>query len=686
MKVTIHILLCCGFLISCGRQPDDFDVVIYGGTSAGVIAAVQVHRMGMTAVLIEPGEHLGGLTSGGLGRTDTGNKSVIGGMSREFYQRLKQYYDQSDVWLYENKNDYSGYDIEADAIWGFEPHAAEEIYNEMLAETNVTVIKRERLDLNDGAMVHKNRIRKIRMQSGRVFRGDMFIDATYEGDLMAKAGVSYTVGRESNAKYNETLNGVQKRKSTNHQLKTGVDPYVEPGDPSRGVLPNVHPGDPGKDGQGDHRIQAYCFRMCLTDVPENRVAYPKPENYDEQEYELLFRNFEAGENSVPWLPGMMPNRKTDTNNRTGFSTDYIGKNYDYPEADYATRDSIVAAHERYQKGLMWTLANHPRVPRHIRDEISRWGLAKDEFVDNGNWPHQLYIREARRMIGEYVMTENDCKRKRIVNDPIGLGSYNMDSHNCQRYITADGFARNEGNIEVSPRGAYLISYRSITPKRDEIQNLLVPVCLSASHIAYGSIRMEPVFMILGQSAAAAAVLADKSGIPVQDIDYHQLRKQLLQDNQVLDLPAADVPHPDIDPKSLEGIVVDDSDALPRGSWRASHDQKPYVGGSYLHDQNGGKGSRWATYETRLPKSGRYEVRLSYTALQDRADRVPVRIDHSNGSDMVYIDQTRQPDIDHLFVSLGVYTFRADQRASVFISNKNTNGTVILDAVQWIPVP
>ena len=353
---------------------------------------------------------------------------------------------------------------------------------------------------------------------------------------MAVSGVSFTVGRESNQAYGETLNGVQKAQAVYHQFRDGVDPYAVPGDPSSGLLPGVHDEDPGEDGQADTHVQAYCFRMCLTDVEENRIPYPKPEGYDEKQYELLLRNFEAGEDGMPWLPGMMPNRKTDTNNRTGFSTDYIGMSDAYPEADYQTRAKIIQEHETYQKGLMWTLANHPRVPENIRTEIARWGLAKDEFTDNGNWPHQLYIREARRMTGEYVVTENDCRRLVIVEDPIGLGSYTMDSHNCQRYVTPEGWVKNEGDVEVSPGGAYLISYRAIVPKKQEIQNLLVPVCLSASHIAYGSIRMEPVFMILGQSAATAASLAIDEGTAVQDVDYDLLEKRLLEDKQVLDLP------------------------------------------------------------------------------------------------------------------------------------------------------
>jgi len=535
MKKIFSALLLILSVASCNSEKP-IDIVIYGGTSAGVAAAIQASRMGNSVILVEPGDHLGGMTSGGLGRTDSGDKSVIGGISREFYQRLKDYYDQPGAWIHETPSDYEGYQPDQDAIWGFEPHVAEMVYEKMLEESEVRVIKGERLDLSRGVILDSSAIQAIRMESGLELKGRVFIDATYEGDLMALAGVSYTVGRESNQTYGETLNGVQKAQAIYHQFVDGVDPYVVAGDPASGLLSGVHGDDPGTDGEGDDLVQAYCFRMCLTDVKENMVPYPRPDNYDELRYELLLRNFEAGEEGMPWLPGLMPNRKTDTNNRTGFSTDNIGMNYDYPEADYETREAIIREHEDYQKGLMWTLANNTRVPEHIRSEIARWGLAGDEFTDNGNWPHQLYIREARRMIGEYVITENDCRRLIIVPDPVGMGSYTMDSHNCQRYVTEEGWVKNEGDVEVSPGGAYLISYRAITPRRGEAENLLVPVCLSASHIAYGSIRMEPVFMILGQSAAAAASLALDSGTPVQELDYALLREQLLKDGQILDLP------------------------------------------------------------------------------------------------------------------------------------------------------
>jgi len=673
----------CTFLFFNCTRTRTYDIVIYGGTSAGVAAAVQAARMDKSVVLIETDKHVGGLTSSGLGKTDTGDPAVIGGVSREFYQRIKKYYDNPEAWAYGDQDSYGSYNPDSDAMWRFEPKVAEHVFEQMLDEENVPVLYGEHLDRNNRLEIDDWEIKRIHLASGRKINGKMFIDATYEGDLMAEAGVSYTIGRESNQKYNETLNGVQKARSTNHQLKKGVDPYVVPGDPESGLLPYVHGNDPGKDGQGDHRIQAYCFRMCLTDMEENKVSFQKPENYDEQDYELLFRNFKAGENSVPWLPGMMPNRKTDTNNRTGFSTDFIGQNYDYPEADYETREQIIKAHENYQRGLMWTLANHPRVPEHIRNEVSKWGLAKDEFVDNNNWPHELYIREARRMIGDYVVTEHDCKRQRLVEDPVGLGSYNMDSHNCQRYVTKEGFARNEGNIEVSPRGAYMISYGALVPKKDEIANLFVPVCLSASHIAYGSIRMEPVFMILGQSAATAAAIAVEDEVAVQDVDYAKLREQLLKDGQILDLPPEDLPQPDIKKESLEGIVIDDADALPRGSWVSSTSVHPYVGGNYLHDQNGGKGSRWAHYEVMLPQQGWYEVRMSYTPHQNRATNVPVTIHHGRGTETVTVNQQKAPPIDNLWISLGEFYFTSKHKADVFITNKNTDGYVILDAVQFL---
>ncbi len=513
---------------------DRFDVVVYGGTSAGVTAAVQCSRMGKSVVLVEPTQFLGGLTTGGLGATDIGNKRAIGGLSREFYQRIHKKYLEPDRWTRETRESYfKNRAKNEDTMWTFEPSVATQVFNEMIAEAKVPVIFGARLDLKKGVIKEGTRIAKIVMENGRALEGSVFIDATYEGDLMAKAGVSYHVGRESNDTYGETINGLQMLGTVHHQLVKQVDPFVKRGDPASGLLPGVTPMPEGKDGDGDHRIQAYNFRLCTTDHPDNRRPWPKPADYIELNYELLLRNFEAGDLRVPWHPLWMPNRKTDTNNNFAFSTDNIGMNYEYPDGDYAVRERIWKEHEQYTKGLMWTLANHPRVPASVRQEFNRLALAKDEFVDNDNWPRQLYVREARRMVSEYVMSEKNCKRVEIVADSVGMGAYNMDSHNTQRYVTKDGFALNEGDIQIGTR-PYPISYRSLRPKADQCTNLLVPVCLAASHISYGSIRMEPVFMVMGQSAATAAVHAIEEQTTVQGIDSEKLKIRLSKDSQVLD--------------------------------------------------------------------------------------------------------------------------------------------------------
>jgi len=509
------------------------DIVIYGGTSGGITAAIQAAREGRTAVLIEPTKFLGGLTTGGLGATDIGNKKAIGGLSREFYTAIGTYYADEKKWVHQTREAYfskrpHGNAADEGTMWTFEPHVASAIYDRMLkaAGDKVTVVYGERLDLKKGVVKDGTRIVKIVMESGREFSGKMFIDATYEGDLMAKAGVSYHVGREANATYGETLNGVQVGHSKSHQFKVEVDPYIKKGDPTSGLLPGIEKEIPGPDGSGDRKVQAYNFRMCTTDVPENRRDWEKPANYDERWYELALRNVEAGEDRNSWAPTPMPNRKTDTNNNFAISTDFIGQNWDYAEADYATRAKIWQAHEDWQKGLMWTYAYHPRVPEKMRLAFQKLGLAKDEFLDHGNWPRQLYVREARRMIADYVMSEKNCRRIEVIEDSVGMGAYQMDSHHIQRFVTKEGFVRNEGDVQVGSR-PYPVSYRSLRPKASECTNLLVPVCMSASHIAYGSIRMEPVFMVLGQSAATAAGLAIERGTTVQAVDYGALKERLL---------------------------------------------------------------------------------------------------------------------------------------------------------------
>jgi len=521
--------------------------------------------MGKSVVLIEPTNRLGGLTTGGLGQTDIGNKHVIGGISREFYQNIRKHYNNPKNWKWQKREEYmsdgqSRTEKGEDAMWTFEPSAALKVYEQMLNREKVEIVYGERLNRKTGVLKKEGKIASITMENGSKYTGEMFIDATYEGDLMAASEVSYSVGRESNSEYGETLNGVQanrinrtlkwtlSRNAYNHNFIDGVDPYVIKGDPNSGLLPYiVEGGRPGIDGRGDKGIQAYCFRMTLTNHPENRIPFKKPNNYNELNYELLFRNYEAavgpieemytyGDKLVPWINSPMPNKKTDTNNQKGFSTDFIGQNYDYPEASYAEREKIVQAHRDYQQGLMWTLAYHPRIPQKVREVVSRWGTCKDEYEPGSDgWQQQLYIREARRMKSDYVMSQKNCERIEVIEDPVGMGAYGMDSHNVQRYVDANGFVQNEGNVEAHVPNPYPISYRSIVPQKSECTNLLVPVCVSSTHIAFGSIRMEPVFMVLGQSAATAACQAIDDKKAVQDINYAELKKKLLEDKQILEV-------------------------------------------------------------------------------------------------------------------------------------------------------
>lgn len=548
------ILLVTINLVSCSNKKEEkqasADLVIYGGTSAGISAAIQSARLGKSVILLEPTHRLGGLTTGGLGQTDIGNKQVIGGIAREFYQNIKKYYQYDNNWDWQKRSEYrdggqTRTGNNEDAMWTFEPSAALEVYHNMLRDLNIQIVYNQRLNRSKGVLKTDNAIKSITMGSGDTYDGRVFIDATYEGDLLAAAGVTYTIGRESNSQYGESLNGVQANdtsrtlsgglsaNSRHHNFVQGVDPYIVPGDSSSGLLPGINPTTE-KDGSGDEHVQAYCFRMCLTDHPENRIPFAKPGDYNELNFELLLRNYEAGYNRIPWINSKMPNRKSDTNNRDGFSTDFIGQNYKYADATYEERKRILQKHLSYQQGLMWTLANHQRIPINIREEVSRWGSCKDEFDGEDGWQQQLYIREARRMISDFVMTQKHCEGIEIVSDGIGMAAYGMDSHHTQRYVTSRGYASNEGNVEAHVKAPYPISYRSIIPKQEECSNLLVPVCLSATHIAFGSIRMEPVFMVLGQSAAVIACKAIEEDKAVQAVAYDELRNELVKLGQVLE--------------------------------------------------------------------------------------------------------------------------------------------------------
>ncbi len=539
LLATIMVSVC--LFSRAGAPVYKADVIIYGGTSAAVTAAVQAHKMGKTVIVVSPDKHLGGLSSGGLGFTDTGNKSVIGGLARDFYHRIWLHYQQPAAWNWQRQAEYGNkgqgtpaMDGAERTMWIFEPHAAEQVFEDFIRENKIKVYREEWLDRNQGVKKKDGKIQSITTLSGHTYSGKVFIDATYEGDLMAAAGVSYTTGREAVATYGESWNGVQTGVLHHgHHFKQNISPYRIPGDPKSGLLPRVSGEDPGEKGAADKRIQAYCFRTCLTDNPANRIALPKPEGYDSTQYELLVRVLDSGWNEVFNKFDPIPNHKTDVNNHGPFSFDNIGMNYDYPEASYERRKEIIHEHEVYQQGLLYFLAHDARVPAAIRQRMQTWGLSADEFRDNHNWPHQLYVREARRMKGVHVMTQQSVLGETPVPQSIGMGSYTLDAHNAQRYVKKDGYVQNEGDIGVDIKEPYQVSYGSILPQQQECSNLLVPVCVSASHIAYGSIRMEPVFMILGQSAATAAVLAINGNKAVQEVDYEQLKAQLEKDHQRL---------------------------------------------------------------------------------------------------------------------------------------------------------
>lgn len=512
------------------------DIVIYGCTAGGVVAAVEGRRLGRSVTLVCRDGYLGGMTTNGLSWSDTGNHRAIGGLALEFYRRVKRHYDDPAAWVHTPRPARAENFVDGEAMWQFEPKVAERILEEWVRHAGVTVVRNQPIDRTSAVEKSAGRIAAFRSKSGQRYAGRVFIDASYEGDLMALAGVSFATGREANATYGETLNGVQVKNSTNHQFTLDIDPYRQPGNPKSGLLPRISASKAAQDGAADKKIQAYTYRLCLTDVPGNRLPLPKPAGYDAGQYALLKRYMDAGFRNFFQKFDRIPNGKADVNNFGAFSMDDIGMNYLYPEGSDAERDAVAREHVRYQQGLLWFMANDPGVPAETRAEMSRWGLCKDEFTANRSWPREMYVREARRMVSVFVMAEPHVRGNRPTPRPVGMGSYQMDSHNVQRIVDARGFVRNEGNIEVPVGRAYPISYDAIVPKRGQAANLLVPVALSASHIAYGTIRMEPVFMILGQSAAAAADLALRDGVAVQDVPYDALRARLVAERQILDLP------------------------------------------------------------------------------------------------------------------------------------------------------
>ncbi len=645
-----------GAVAPAGLRLVERDICVYGGTSGGVVAAVRAERLGKSAALLAFNRHLGGMTSGGLGMTDQGTRYTIGGISREFYQRVGEKYGM-------------------DEDFSFEPHIAEEVFEEMANEAGVDVFYGRRLA---SVTMDGDRIREITTDDGTVYRADMFIDATYEGDLMAAAGVSYTVGRESNDTYGETVNGVLVGGGPGGAV---IDPYAVPGDPESGLIPMVQPHTPGAQGSADDLVQAYNFRMCLTQSPD-RIPIAPPADYDAGDYELLARFIEALTPPLDLLDFMTlsninnadtnsVNVKTDTNNRGGaISTDYVSGSWTYSDADHITRMELWAEHEDYMRGFFHFLATDSRVPATVRAEMQTWGLAADEFTDNGGWPNQLYVREARRMVSDYVMTEANSQGIAVPQDSIAMASYPNDSHTVA-VIAVDGRVAVDGGLFVKTAGPYPVSYRSIVPADGECANLFSTFALSSSHVAFGSIRMEPVFMMLSHSAAVAACQAIDDGVDVQDVNYEKLKAQLLVDGQVLTLEGGD-PN-----------VVDNANPTKvevTGAWTTSTATFDYDV-NYFHDKNSLKGEKSVRFIPNIPSNGTYEVSMWWVSYSNRSTNTPVDIVHADGVSTVTVNQKLQGS---QWVSLGAYEFESGTNGSVLVRTDGTDGYVIADAVRFLP--
>lgn len=685
MKTPALLALIFSFAISA--RAAEHDLVVYGGTAAGLISAVAAHRENteLSILVVEPTKWIGGVVTGGLARTDKGNVATVGGMAKEYFELAKKLGgEETPLWYATPKENMAAFEQ-------FLKECGDAI--EVVTERRVTSVEKE-----------ASRISSITLDDGSVVKGKVFIDASYEGDLMARSGVSYIVGRESRDQYDEELAGFYPMPIREHGAETmgtacpcvggegphfihgtptEIDALDENGEPIFGV---VRADPKATPGSADGLTQAYNFRLCVTQREDIRVPFPKPDHYDPARYELLLRLIE----SYPEVAfgrlvhlGEIAEGKFDLNAQGLYSTDYAGGNVGYPDGDYATRDEIWQDHEDYVKGYFWFLQHDERVPQKLRDEVATWGLCQDEFTDNGHFSYALYVREARRMIGEYVMRQQDTWTEITKPDSIGMGSFLLDCHIVQRIVTEDGTVTDEGSFSDTPARPYQIPYRTLLPQRNECENLLVPVCLSASHVAYCSIRMEPVYMTMGHAAGVAtamAIAADEKPV-VHDVSTDTLRAKLTEQNAVLELEGlADLIMVD----DLEGVAMDDRDAEFEGSWSHSSYGNP-IEGTAAHDGDTGKGEKSATFTIKIPEDGRYEVRLAYASSTNRASAALVTVEHADGVADTIVDQRKTPEHDGLFTTLGTWKFSKSSPAKITIRNDGTDSYVSIDAVQLLPM-
>ena len=656
------------------------DVVVYGATPAGVCASVAAAREDVSVALVSPYDYVGGMMTGGLSLSD-GNQCVrqlMGGLFVEVYQRIHKHYQDAGVKL----------DWEVDLAkynkWTNEPHVAEKVFHDLLKEAGVKIYLKHQLVSveKDGA-----KIKSFKTNKG-AFHASQFIDATYEGDLMAGAKVSYALGRESKKQYGETLAGHQFPKKP-----VEVNPFNATGKPLALLTGNSL----GED-KGDGKIMTYSFRVVISTDPANQIPMPKPAAYDPARFELARRYIKATPKAAGRMVSVdgypLPGRKIDLNNGIGrqISSGLVGASWAWPEASYADRKKIWEAHKQYTLELIWFLRTDPVVPEAVRKKFASYSLAKDEFQKYKGWPPALYVREGRRMIGEYILTQHDIRSNPKKKDSVGISSFPIDSHDCQRVPTANGKGWiNEGTIfPLHINGTrhghpYQVPYRSLTPKRAQCVNLLVPVCLSSSHVALSSIRVEPTWMMLGQSAGVAAAVALKKKTDVQDVSYAQLKERLLKQKQVVDFPEGYMIGENLPAKleKLPGIVLDDRVAKKKGLWNTSRNFRPYVGVGYIHDDNASKGEASLTFETNIKKSGRYDLCLAYSPHPSRASNVPLSIEADGQSQKISVNQRLPLDSGLRFRTLKTLDLKAGQKVVIRLSNEDTDGFVVVDALQLL---
>ncbi|MBI5775338.1 MAG: FAD-dependent oxidoreductase [Verrucomicrobia bacterium] len=685
LRHTYHtaLLLLLGTLLplfSLRAAIQSADVVVYGSTPGGFCAAIAAAREGASVILLEPTDHVGGVNTGGLCFSDSNQtvRQTVGGLFEEWHLRIEKDYQQRGIALPYKVS------VKDHTPWTYEPHVAVRITKQMLDEAGVKVLTKRALK-----KVTKNgaHITQIATSDGE-FAAKVFVDATYEGDLMAAAGVSWTIGREGRKEFGESLAGKQYPKT-----KLPISGFSADSKP----LPLITTTDAGAEEDGDKNVMVYSFRLCLTKDPANRVSFPKPANYDPARFEVVRRYFAQEKRPILlWDLYPLPGGKFDANNGIGkqFSMGLIGAGNGWSEAGVAGRAKIWEAHRQYTLEIYHFLTTDPAVPEQLRQQLTELGLCRDEFAAYGHWSPQLYVREGRRMKGQYVVSQKDIMDEPKKDDPIVVSSFPIDSHDCQRVATKDGVI-NEGTIfpvRVAGRKhgyPYHIPYRAITPRAGECDNLLVPVALSCTHVALSSIRVEPTWMILGQSAGIAAALTAKQNVTVQKLPYPALRERLLAQKQVLDLPVLPDLPPEpatpmsIDPKTLPGIVLDDSQAELKGAWSRSSNFKPHVGTGYLHDDKRADGQSSATFRFKAPASGRYDLRMAYSAHETRATKLPLTVQSGGRKTEFTVDQTQRLPAGQAFRSLGTIELTRDIETAITLSNTGTDGFVILDALQLL---